>query len=71
MNKRLRDEIMDLRDHRIRMQRKLIALEDKEFFEPKAFTEEDAYLVRYYRAEIAQVKATEDELRHRMYEQEK
>lgn len=69
MNKRLRNEIMDLRDCRIRLQRRMIELEDKEFFEPKTFTEEDAYWLRYYRAEIARIKATEEELRHRMWEQ--
>lgn len=69
MNKRLRNEIMDLRDCRIRLQRRMIELEDKEFFEPETFTEEDAYWLRYYRAEIARIKATEEELRHRMWEQ--
>ena len=71
MNKRLMNEIMDLRDERVRLQRKVVMLEDKELWEPRRFTEEDAYWLRYYRENIARIKATEDELRHRMYEQEK
>lgn len=66
MNKRLINEIMDLRDARIRMQRKLAELEEKELWEPSAFTEEDAYWLRYYRADIARIKAAEEELRHRI-----
>lgn len=65
---RLMTEIMDLRDDRIRLQRKVAELEDKALWEPKNFTEEDAYWLRYYRAEIARIKAVESELRHRMNE---
>lgn len=62
---RIHEEIMDLRDTRIRLQRKVAMLEEKELWEPKAFTDEDAYWLRYYRADIARIKATEEELRHR------
>ena len=63
---RFAKEIMDLRDSRIRLQRRVAMLEDKELWEPKNFTEEDAYWLRYYRENIVHIKATEDELRHRM-----
>lgn len=65
MNMRTVNEIMDLRDIRIRLQRKVSLLEDKQLWEPKNFTEDDAYWLRYYRADIARIKATEEELRHR------
>jgi hypothetical protein len=58
-------EIMDLRDARIRVQRHIAELEDKALWEPHNFTEEDAYWLRYYRADVARIKATEEELRHR------
>ena len=64
--KRITEEIMDLRDCRIRLQRRVALLEDKKFWEPENFTEDDAYWLRYYRADIARIKATEDELRHRI-----
>ena len=64
--KRINEEIMDLRDARVRLQRKVSMLEDKELWEPENFTEEDAYWLRYYRADIARIKATEEELRHRI-----
>lgn len=67
MNKhRITEEIMDLRDHRIRLQRRVAMLEEKQLWEPDAFSEDDAYWLRYYRADIARIKATEDELRHRV-----
>ena len=67
MNKnRITDEIMDLRDYRIRLQRKVAELEDKALWEPKNFSEDDSYWLRYYRADIARIKATEEELRHRI-----
>lgn len=66
MNKnRITEEIMDLRDQRIRLQRKVSMLEDKSLWEPDKFSEEDAYWLRYYRADIARIKATEEELRHK------
>ena len=64
--KRIIEEIMDLRDARVRLQRRVALLEDKKFWEPENFTEEDAYWLRYYRADIARIKATEEELRHRI-----
>jgi len=67
MNNRIMTEIMDLRDCRIRLQRHVAELEDKALWEPQNFTEEDAYWLRYYRADIARIKAAEEELRHRMY----
>jgi len=63
---RLHEEIMDLRDARIRLQRQVAALEDKALWEPNNFSEEDAYWLRYYRADIARIKAAESELRARM-----
>lgn len=66
-NNRIIAEIMDLRDCRIRLGYKVAALEDKALWEPENFTEEDAYWLRYYRADIARIKATEEELRTRMH----
>ncbi len=63
---RLHTEIMDLRDTRIRLQRQVAALEDKALWEPNNFSEEDAYWLRYYRADIARIKAAEAELRIRL-----
>lgn len=65
MNNRTMTEIMDLRDCRIRLQRKVAELEEKALWEPKNFTDEDAYWLRYYRADVARIKAVEEELRHR------
>ena len=65
-NMRIITEIMDLRDCRIRLQRKVAELEEKAFWEPESFTEDDAYWLRYYRADIARIKAAEEELRHRV-----
>lgn len=66
-NTRTITEIMDLRDCRIRLGYKVAALEDKALWEPDNFTAEDAYWLRYYRADIARIKATEEELRSRMH----
>lgn len=66
MNNRTINEIMDLRDERIRLGYKVAMLEDKAFWEPENFTKEDEYWLRYYRADIARIKATEEELRRRM-----
>lgn len=66
MNRRIMNEIMDLRDYRIRLQRKVALLEEKELWEPENFSDDDAYWLRYYRADIARIKATEEELRHRI-----
>lgn len=63
---RITEEIMDLRDARIILQRKVATLEEKSLWEPQNFTEEDSYWLRYYRADIARIQATEHELRHRM-----
>jgi hypothetical protein len=68
---RIRDEIMDLRDARIRLQRKVAMLEEKALWEPMDFSQEDEYWLRYYRADIARIKATEEELRHRMNQEVK
>jgi hypothetical protein len=65
-NNRLMTEIMDLRDCRIRLQRRVAMLEDKALWEPKNFTEDDAYWLRYYKADIARIKAAEAELRERI-----
>jgi hypothetical protein len=65
-NNRIINTIMDLRDDRIRLQRQVAWLEDKAFWEPNAFTEDDAFWLRYYRAEIARIKADEEALRHRI-----
>lgn len=68
---RITIEIMDLRDARIRLQRKVAELEEKSLWEPSAFSEDDAYWLRYYRADIARIKAAEEELRIKMHEENK
>ncbi len=65
-NNRIISTIMDLRDDRIRLQRQVAWLEDKAFWEPTNFTEDDAFWLRYCRAEIARIKADEEALRHRI-----
>lgn len=64
---RITEEIMDLRDCRIRLQRRVALLEDKKFWEPENFTEDDAYWLRYYRADIARIKASEEDLRRKLH----
>ena len=66
MNNRTIETLMDLRDERIRLGYQVAALEDKAFWEPEDFTKDDEYWLRYYRAEIARIKAVETELRSRM-----
>lgn len=66
MNEKLRNEIMDLRDMRIRIQRKAAELEDKKFWEPDTFTTDDEYWLGYYKADIARIKAQEQALRNMM-----
>ena len=65
-NERLRNEIMDLRDMRIRIQRKVAELEDKKFWEPDTFSYDDEYWLRYYKADVARIKAQEQALRNQM-----
>ena len=65
-NEKLRNEIMDLRDMRIRLQRKASELEDKEFWEPDSFTADDRYWLLYYKSAIARIKADEQALRNQM-----
>lgn len=65
-NEKIRNEIMDLRDMRIRIQRKAAELEDKEFWEPDTFTADDRYWLCYYKADIARIKAQEQALRNQM-----
>ena len=66
---RITIEIMDLRDARIKLQRKVAELEEKSLWEPNDFSEDDAYWLRYYRADIARIKATEEELRIKMHKE--
>ena len=65
-NEKIRNEIMDLRDMRIRLQRKATELEDKEFWEPDTFTPDDRYWLSYYKSAIARIKADEQALRNQM-----
>ena len=65
-NRRLTNEIMDLRDQRVRLQRKIAELEDKQFWEPDSFTPGDSYLLSYYKSEVLLIKITENALRNQM-----
>ena len=66
-NEKLRNEIMDLRDMRIRLQRKATELENKEFWEPDAFSPDDKYWLLYYKSAIARIKVEEQALRNRIH----
>jgi hypothetical protein len=65
-NDKLRNEIMDLRDMRIRLQRKAHELEDKKFWEPDSFSFDDEYWLNYYNTAIAAIKKSEQDLRNQM-----
>ena len=65
-NEKLRNEIMDLRDMRIRIQRKVTELEEKEFWEPDTFTPDDREWLLYFKTDVARIKAQEQALRNRM-----
>lgn len=65
-NEKLRNEIMDLRDMRVRLQRKVAELEDKKFWEPDTFSPDDEYWLHYYKADTARIKAQEQALRNQM-----
>jgi len=62
----IREEIMDLRDARVRLQRKVATLEEKQLFEPEAFDYEDSYNLTTLRADVERIKAREDYLRRTM-----
>ena len=65
-NRRLVNEIMDLRDQRVCLQRKVIMLEDKQLWEPYNFNSSDMYWLKYYKSQIDRIKATEEELRKQL-----
>lgn len=62
----LRNKIMDLRDERIRLQRKVTILEDKLFWEPEAFSDVDRRWLACYKSNIEDIKAKEQMLRNQM-----
>lgn len=62
-NAEIRKQIMDLRDQRYRLYKEIARLEDIQLFEPKSFTEEHAYWLRYHKADVARIKAEEARLR--------
>ena len=62
-NAEIRKQIMDLRDQRYRLYKEIARLEDLQLFEPKSFTEEHAYWLRYHKADVARIKAEEARLR--------
>lgn len=62
-NEQIRSRIMDLRDSRIRIQRKVAELEDKQLFEPENFNADDQYWLRYHKSDVARIKAEEARLR--------
>ena len=66
MYNRIFNELLDLRDSRIRYQRLAAALLEKELWEPENITAEDASWLRYYRGKIALIKADEEELSHKL-----
>ena len=62
-NVHVANRIMDLRDERIRIQRKIAILEDKKFYEPEFFTHNEEMRLELYRKEVAEIKAKEDQYR--------
>lgn len=62
-NARIRREIMDLRDQRYRLYKVIARLEDKQFFNPKNFSADDQYWLRYHKSDVARIKAEEARLR--------
>lgn len=62
-NAEIRKQIMDLRDQRYRLYKEIARLEDIQLFEPKSFTEEHHYWLRYHKADVARIKAEEARLR--------
>lgn len=59
----IRQQIMDLRDHRYRLYKEIAKLEDKQVYEPANFTPDDAYWLYYHKADVARIKAEETRLR--------
>lgn len=59
----IRNEIMDTRDRRVRLQRELAYLHDIEFWEPENLHWTQAKRIAELKAEIAKLKAYEDSLR--------
>ena len=59
----IRNEIMDTRDRRVRLQRELAYLHDIEFWEPENLHWWQAARIAELKAEIAKLKAHEDSLR--------
>ena len=62
-NTRIREQIMDLRDQRFRIYKIISELEDKQAFNPKHFSVNDAYWLKYHKADVARIKAEEARLR--------
>lgn len=58
----LRQQRMDLRDERIRLQRKLSALQDIEFWEPENFTDEQKQQIEVLQYKIAELRELEEEM---------
>lgn len=65
-NRQLVNKIMDLRDQRVRLQRKVAELEDKQFWESDNFTASDLYLLAYYKNQITHIKEIEAGLRNQI-----
>lgn len=62
---RIRNKIMDLRDERIRIQRKLVEIEDILFWDPTSITEKQKNLLETYKTNIKSIKTKEQKL-HKM-----
>ena len=62
----IRKKIMDLRDERIRLQREIASLEDKEFWTPWLCTEDDTQRLTQCKLEVHLIKMQENALRKEM-----
>ena len=58
-----REQRMDLRDERVRLQRKLYALLDIELWEPEKLTEQQKETIKVLQLKIAEIQEAEKELR--------
>ena len=59
-----KEQRMDLRDERVRLQRKLYALLDIELWEPENLTTEQKQQIKALQLKIAELKELEEELKN-------
>lgn len=63
----VRNQIMDLRDNRIKIQREIASLEDLQFWAPWAFTTEQEQHLAQLKVQVECIKVQEKALRNLIY----